>query len=146
MEQIENAGEARLEDRFRIEQVMRRWCRAVDRRDWALVRSVFHPGAIDDHGMYKGDIDGLIEWLEARHQCITMSMHVLGNVFIEFANLESAVCESYLVAYQRYDSAPGADQSHILAALGNSVDPSDLPIDVMMPARYVDALEKRDGS
>ena len=83
MEQIENAGEARLEDRFRIEQVMRRWCRAVDRRDWALVRSVFHPGAIDDHGMYKGDIDGLIEWLEARHQCITMSMHVLGNVFIE---------------------------------------------------------------
>ena len=86
MEQIENAGEARLEDRFRIEQVMRRWCRAVDRRDWALVRSVFHPGAIDDHGMYKGDIDGLIEWLEARHQCITMSMHVLGNVFIEFAD------------------------------------------------------------
>ena len=53
MEQIENVTDARLEDRFQIEQVMRRWARAVDRRDWALVREVFHPGAIDDHGMYK---------------------------------------------------------------------------------------------
>ena len=145
MEQIENVTDARLEDRFQIEQVMRRWARAVDRRDWALVREVFHPGAIDDHGMYKGGIDGLIEWLEARHQCITMSMHVLGNIYIEFPDADSAVCESYVVAYQRYDAAPGADQSHILAALGEQVGQSDLPIDVMMPARYVDRFEKRDG-
>ncbi len=146
MEQIENAMDARLEDRFQIEQVMRRWARAVDRRDWALVRTVFHPGAIDDHGMYKGDIDGLIDWLEARHQCITMSMHVLGNIYIEFSDANSAVCESYVVAYQRYDATPSADQSHILAALGEHVDQSDLPIDVMMPARYVDVFEKRDCS
>lgn len=146
MEQIEGAMDARLEDRFQIEQVMRRWARAVDRRDWALVRTVFHPGAIDDHGMYKGDIDGLIDWLEARHQCITMSMHVLGNIYIEFSDANSAVCESYVVAYQRYDATPSADQSHILAALGEHVDQSDLPIDVMMPARYVDVFEKRDCS
>ncbi len=146
MEQIEKPMEARLADRFQIEQVIRCWARAVDRRDWALVRTVFHPGAIDDHGMYKGDIDGLIDWLEARHQCITMSMHVLGNIYIELPDADSAVCESYVVAYQRYDTAPGADQSHILAALGEHVDQSDLPIDVMMPARYIDEFEKRDGS
>lgn len=145
MEQIEIASEARLEDRFHIEQVMRRWARAVDRRDWTLVRTVFHPGAIDDHGMYKGDIDGLIDWLKARHRCITMSMHVLGNVLIEFTSENAALCESYVVAYQRYDAPPGADQSHILAALGENVDQADLPIDVTMPARYVDVLEKRDG-
>ncbi len=145
MNQTEKAEDARLEDRFQIEQTMRRWARAVDRRDWALVREVFHPGAVDDHGMYKGGVDGLIEWLQARHQCIAMSMHVLGNVFIEFAGADAALCESYVVAYQRYDAAPGADHSHIRAALGEGVDPSDLPIDVMMPARYVDDFEKRDG-
>lgn len=146
MAQIENATAARLEDRFLIEQVLRRWARAVDRRDWALVRGVFHPGAVDDHGMYKGGIDGLIDWLEARHQCITMSMHVLGNIYIEFSGADTAVCESYVVAYQRYDAPPGADRSHILAALGQDADLSGLPIDAMMPARYVDQFENRDGA
>ena len=96
MEQIENAAEARLEDRFQIEQTIRRWARAVDRRDWALVREVFHSDAIDDHGMYKGSIDGLIEGLEVRHQCITMSMHVLGNIFIEFP----IICKQ--IEYKKY--------------------------------------------
>jgi hypothetical protein len=152
MEQTQNTPDAvdtmaaRLEDRFRIEQVLRRWARAVDRRDWALVRTVFHPGAVDDHGMYKGDVDGLIDWLEARHQCITMSMHVLGNVYIEFSGAQAALCESYVVAYQRYDAPPGADQAHIRAALGDNVAPSDLPLDVMMPARYIDAFEQRGGA
>ena len=146
MVQIENAAEARLEDRFQIEQTIRRWARAVDRRDWALVREVFHSDATDDHGMYKGGIDGLIEWLEVRHQCITMSMHVLGNIFIEFPDADSALCETYVVAYQRYDAPPGEDQSHIYAALGDDVDPADLPINAMMPARYVDAFEKRSGA
>ena len=145
MERTETETDARLEDRFHIEQVMRRWARAVDRRDWPLVRTVFHPGAVDDHGMYKGDIDGLIDWLQGRHQCITKSMHVLGNIYIEFSGADAALCESYVVAYQQYDAAPGADQAHILAALGDGVDPSDLPMDVVMPARYVDELERRDG-
>ncbi len=146
MEQTENAPEARLEDRFQIEQILRRWARAVDRRDWDLVSAVFHPGAYDDHGVYKGDIDGLVEWLKVRHRPITMSMHVLGNVFIEFAGPDSALCESYVVAYQRYDAAPGDDMTHLRAALGEQVERSDLPIEVCMPARYVDAFEKREGA
>ena len=143
METVET--DARLEDRFRIEQVMRRWARGVDRRDWPLVKTVFHPGAIDDHGMYKGGIDGLVEWLDGRHQWITKSMHVLGNMTIDFAGPDLALCESYVVAYQQYDASPGADPSHIKAALGPGVEPSDLPIDVVMPARYVDEVTRRDG-
>jgi hypothetical protein len=135
----------RLEDRFRIEQVMRRWARAVDRRDWPLVRSVFHPDATDDHGMYKGGIDGLLDWLDARHAWISKSMHVLGNISIEFAGPDLSLCESYVVAYQQYDASAGADPGHIKAALGERVEPADLPIDVVMPARYVDEVTRRDG-
>ena len=138
-----NKTNARLDDRFQIEQLMRRWARAVDRRDWPLVRTVFHPDAVDDHGMYKGGIDGLLDWLEARHQWISMSMHVLGNTTIEFVGADLALCESYVVAYQRYDAQPGADPVHIKAALGERVEPVDLPIDAVMPARYVDEVTRR---
>ena len=40
---------------------------------------------------------------------------------------------------------PGEDQTHIFAALGKHVDISQLPIDVVMPARYVDEFENRNG-
>ena len=143
---MEKDVDARLEDRFHIEQAIRYWARAVDRRDWDMVRSVFHSGATDDHGMYNGEIEGLIEWLKARHECITMSMHVLGNILIEFINAEVAICETYIVAYQRYDVAAGDDHKHIFAALGKDVDISNLPIDVMMPARYVDEFAIRNGA
>ena len=143
---MEKDLDARLEDRFHIEQAIRYWARAVDRRDWDMVRSVFHSGATDDHGMYNGEIEGLIEWLKARHECITMSMHFLGNILIEFINAEVAICETYVVAYQRYDVAAGDDHKHIFAALGKDVDISNLPIDVMMPARYVDEFAIRNGA
>ena len=143
---MEKDLDARLEERFHIEQAIRYWTRAVDRRDWDMVRSVFHSGATDDHGMYNGEIEGLIEWLKARHECITMSMHVLGNILIEFINAEVAICETYVVAYQRYDVAAGDDHKHIFAALGKDVDISNLPIDVMMPARYVDEFAIRNGA
>jgi len=143
---MEKDLDARLEDRFHIEQAIRYWARAVDRRDWDMVRSVFHSGATDDHGMYNGEIEGLIEWLKARHECITMSMHFLGNILIEFINAEVAICETYVVAYQRYEVAPGDDHKHIFSALGKDVDISNLPIDVMMPARYVDEFAIRNGA
>ena len=140
---VRNETNARLDDRFQIEQLMRLWARAVDRRDWSLVRTVFHPDAVDDHGMYKGGIDGLLDWLEARHQWISMSLHVLGNITIEFVSSDLALCESYVVAYQRYDACPGADPVHIKAALGDWIKLADLPIDVVMPARYVDEVTRR---
>ena len=146
VEVAQKNSDARLEDRFQIEQAIRCWARAVDRRDWDLLSEVFHPDAIDNHGMYNGDIEGLIAWLKDRHRAISMSMHVLGNIYIEFANSDVAVSESYVVAYQRYNTVPGEDQTHIFSALGKHVDITQLPIDVVMPARYVDEFENRNGA
>ena len=47
----------RLRDRHEIQECLFRYVRGVDRRNWDLVRSAYHPDAYDDHGNYKGNID-----------------------------------------------------------------------------------------
>lgn len=136
---------ARLEDRHYIRDAVQRWCRAVDRKDWDLVRSVFHPDAYDDHGMYKGGIDGLIAWLEGRHPSIALSMHALCNLLIEFEGEDWALAESYVVAYQQYLPAAEADRATLVAALGEDLGAREGPVTVMMPARYLDEFERRGG-
>jgi hypothetical protein len=37
---------------------------AIDRRDWSLLRTLYHEDAIDDHTPYYcGPIDGFVAWL-----------------------------------------------------------------------------------
>jgi SnoaL-like domain len=43
-----------LIDKEQIRDVLARYCRAVDRLDADLLASVYHPGAIEDHGAFKG--------------------------------------------------------------------------------------------
>jgi hypothetical protein len=62
-----------------IQDVLYRYARGVDRRDWELVRSVYHPDATDDHGGYRGGVDGLLDYLRARHEHIEQSLHVITN-------------------------------------------------------------------
>ena len=57
--------EARLQqllDEAEIRRVHIRYCRGIDRMDWDLVRSCYHPDAIDRHGAYNGDVEGFIDW------------------------------------------------------------------------------------
>ena len=87
-----------LIDRAEIQDAMVRYARGVDRGDWELVRSAYHLDAYDDHGEYKGDIDGLIEWLEKRFATAENGMHFLGNCLIEFADPERALVETSFVS------------------------------------------------
>jgi SnoaL-like domain len=132
----------RIADRLAIQDVMYRWARGVDRRDWDLVRSVFHPDGYDDHGIYRGGVDGLIEWLRVRHSTILQSMHHIANILIEFTGPDRALVESYAVGYQRYANAGRETR---VAILGDGVGSSDAEIDMVMPGRYVDRFERRSG-
>lgn len=126
---------ARLIDRAEIEDAMRVYARAVDRGDWALVRAAYHPDAHDDHGDYKGPIDGLITWLEQRFAGVDNSMHFLGQCLIEFASPQLALVETYFVS-QRL-RAPSDEERKTLGAR-----------DAMSRqawGRYVDRFERRDG-
>lgn len=130
----------RIADRLAIQDVMYRWCRAIDRLDYEGMRAVFHPDAIDDHGTYSGNVDGLIEWLRERHRSIPFSSHQISNILIEFAGPDRALVETYARTLQRYP--PEAKEA--LAQFGAQAKPG-VGVDLMTSSRYVDIFERRNG-
>lgn len=126
--------------RLAIQDLVHRWCRAVDRLDFDAMRSVFHPDATDNHNHYHGNVEGLLAWIRERHQGITFSMHMVGNLVIEFASPALALAESYVWCLQRYP--PGAASS--LAQLtGGATGAEGQAMDLMACSRYVDRMERR---
>jgi hypothetical protein len=117
-----------LSHRAQIQDALLRYCRGVDRKAFDLMRSAYHEDACDDHGPYKGDIPGLIEWVRRRHGQVEQSQHMLTNCLIEL-NGEVAAVETYAIIFQRL------------------VDDSGDPLarrETVMTTRYVDRFELRD--
>jgi hypothetical protein len=132
--------EARLADRLEIQDLIYRWCRGVDRRDWDLVREVFHPDAHDDHGVFAGGVEEMIAWLKERHSDITQSMHHAGNLLIDFTGPDTAVVETSIMARQRYAESATAAR---VAMLGDVVGNEPGILDMQGAGRYVDRVERR---
>lgn len=126
-----------------IEEVMLRWCRAVDRCDWESVPDLFHPEGYDNHGIFRGDVAGMIAWLSERHKSVTRSMHMITNMRIEFADDDNALVETYSLAVQRY---PAGGSQATRAAIAGGGDTGDGSFDMMITGRYVDHFQKRDGT
>ena len=126
-----------------IRSVMYRYARGVDRRDYDLVRDAYHADAHDDHGGYRGGVDGLIEWISRRHEVIEQSMHVIAQTHIEFLAADVAVAESYNVSVQRY---PAEAEETIRAWVGDTEVRTDERLRVVIYARYSDRFEKRAGA
>ena len=49
-----------------ITDVVYAYARGIDRLDFELVRSCYHPDAYDDHGAFKGNVDDFIEMCEGQ--------------------------------------------------------------------------------
>jgi SnoaL-like domain len=119
--------------RQEIQDVLGRYARAVDRRDWQSLRKCFHDGARDQHGEFDGDTDAFIDWVSKRHASVPFSMHFLGNCLIEFLSPEAAWVETYFIAMQRRDEAPPTIENY------------SGPVDMDVFGRYCDRFERRDG-
>lgn len=133
----------RIADRMQIQDTMYRWCRSVDRLDFDLMRQVFHPDATDAHGVFNGDVNGLIEWIRDRHVGkIPFSMHAISNMLIEFAGPDLALVETYVRTTQRYP----AEATQSLGQLsGGQLGPDGSAMDLLTCSRYVDRFERRAG-
>ncbi|MDH6676921.1 ketosteroid isomerase-like protein [Rhodococcus sp. LBL1] len=117
-----------LIDKQEITEVLYRYARAVDRKDFDRVADCYFPDAIDNHGGYIGTVDGLIEDMKSRHATIDSSLHYITNVLIDLDG-DTANVESYCLCYLRQAPArAGEKQSR-----------------ATIKCRYVDRFERRDG-
>jgi ketosteroid isomerase-like protein len=112
-----------LEARTAIEDCLKRFARAVDRQDWKLARELYHDGAYDDHGFFKGPPDAFLAHIAGMHKEQQHSMHFNTNVLVEFQAKDRAFVETYVLVLQRF-----ADRR------------------VTASARYLDRFEKRGGA
>lgn len=110
-------------DRDEIRQVLMRYCRGVDRANVDLVRSVFHPDAIDDHGTPRPAAEFARGFETVRQRQL---MHFMGNVLIELDG-DSAYVESYFISFSPRDDG-GTTSTRSRAG------------------RYLDRFERRDGA
>jgi ketosteroid isomerase-like protein len=117
----------RLLDEAAIKKVHIRYCRAIDRMDWELLRSCYHPDAVDDHGEYVGGIDGFVEYCKAGTPNFVGTTHFTGNQLVEVEG-DSAWAEHHAVAYHR--------------VAANAEGPER---DLISIGRYVDRYERRGG-
>ena len=122
-----------LEARTEIEDALNRFARAVDRQDWALARTLYHDGAFDDHGFFKGPPDAFLAHIAKTHAHQDHSMHFNSNVLIEFTAADHAFVETYVLVLQR--SRPGAA----------NVPAGSQGLRVLASARYLDRFAKRNG-
>lgn len=118
---------AELIARERIRDVIYRYCRGIDRRRFDLVRSCYHPDAIDLHGAYQGGVDGFIDYVERQLATYEMTQHMIGNMLIEIDG-DRARVESYVHSIHRIP--PGGRH--------------DVARDFWVGLRYVDDFERRD--
>lgn len=120
---------AALEARIAVTDILQRYARGVDRRDWDLVRSCYHHDATDDHGVYRGDVEGFIAYFAKVARTFAGTFHFMGSsTFDVHADAGVVVGETYCLAHHwaAFDDA-GAN-------------------DLVMAARYLDRFERRSGS
>lgn len=111
-------------DRQAITDVLHLYCRAIDRTDEELLKSVYHPGAVDDHGSFSGDAAAFVtRTIRRLREEYEASQHRISNILIEFRG-DIAFVESYVVAIHRL--------------LDGRIE--------MAGARYVDRFGRREGS
>ena len=118
---------AALLDRQAIEEVVLRYCRGIDRRDFALVRRCYHPDARDHHGSFEGGVDAFIDWVDRLTARYRWTQHFVANMLVDLSDdPDKAACETYGVSLHRSD------------------DPRPF-MNLATGFRYLDRFERRDG-
>ncbi len=114
-----------LIDKQALHELVLTYCRACDRRDFALLRSLYHDDAIDDHGaMFRGSADAYVAWLPGVLANFAATVHSISNALFVIAG-EHAQGELYTQAYHRTHPPQ--------------------PRDIVIGGRYLDQYERRAG-
>jgi hypothetical protein len=115
-----------LLDKQACVELVYRLARAIDRCDEALLRSLFHADATDDHGGFHGPASRFVDWVLPVLAGMRRTQHCICNVLIE-VNGDTALGESYFMAHHVLPQPSGPD-TYMVAA-----------------GRYLDRFERRAG-
>lgn len=142
-------GEIReLLDRQKCYDVLTRYCRALDRADVELMKTVYWDDAVDDHGVFDGNAQDFAEFIISEIQnWFEVTMHAICNVHMEYYG--DAMCtESYLLAYHKVNNSTekiNAIQGPTYLSLLNASAIKGSHQVFLFGGRYIDRLEKRGG-
>jgi len=101
------------------------YCRALDRLDAKLLRSVYFDDAIESRGFYEGGPDGFVEFAMKVLRDHDANQHMLGQSLIEVED-DIAYGEHYFIAFHRTTAKNGDKE------------------DLWIGGRYIDRYEKRN--
>ena len=108
-----------------IRDVLADLARGTDRLDAELIRSCYHPDALDDHNAFRGGPAEFADWVLANLPHFAATMHFVGNVRIDVRG-DVAWSEAYCVAHHLFEpDDPGGER------------------DLVLGLRYFDRFERR---
>lgn len=111
-------------DRLALQHLAAAYGHGIDRRDWALVESLYHPDAIDDHRpFFSGSPADYCRWLPSMMANWRRTQHSVSNMLFL---IDGDRAEGELVALAYHETLDG---TRAIASHG----------------RYADRYEKRDG-
>lgn len=112
-------------DKLTLHELVLTYCRAVDRRDLALLATLYHEDAIDDHGgMFCGSARDYIAWLPSMLAHFEATRHDITNALFAIEG-DEADGELYTIAYHR-THGPEARE-------------------IIVGGRYLDRYQRRGG-
>lgn len=125
---MNDAAIAELLARQEIADRLNDYCRAMDRIDDDLGRSVFHPEApVDYKDIFQGTGYGFVEWVHQSHTAMLATNHKISNLSI------------------RIDGARAGSETYVTMH-GRMKGEGDAIMEIHSIGRYLDKWEKRDGA
>lgn len=132
MTEPSNAALGALVAKDEIRELVLLYSRAIDRKDFALLRTLYARDATDKHGdSYDGAAEGFCAWLEERLPGLRYSGHHVCNHLISVDG-DTGEGEVYALAYQTIRGENGAGEK------GDWVE-------YVLAVRYLDHYRKEDG-
>ena len=114
-----------LQDKTALQELVYSYCRASDRRDYALMRDLYAEDGYDDHGVFfSGPARDYIAWLPSILDTWECTMHCVMNCMFKVDG-DRAEGEIYKMAYHR-------------------AKPPD-PFEYLSGGRYFDRYVRQDG-
>lgn len=116
----------RMLDHSEIRDVLARYARGIDRADAELLKSCYHPDAIEEHaGNYEGNAHAYVEEAMPRVMQMGPMQHLLGSSHIDVDG-DTAYVETYVWTFVRLQAEQGE-------------------MDTLTGGRLVDRFERRGG-